>query len=286
MTVIKSPAYKNMTEAQLNAAIKLGEDILGGHADLVELDEESLQVRGKKGKKNAVGRKSGKMSKEEMEKAETRRRENVAENNKRFTHEAKDEDNNSASVKEDAQKVGMDEDNEEPATKGKDLLDQAGSTSARGASPMTDKKRKHSLETTTSSFPPTKSRKMTSTHTPDPDLQSKINSSSKTPFQKSALSLLLQIPPGCYTTYALMSTYLSSSPRAIGNAIRNNPFAPEVPCHRVLATGGGLGGFGGSWGKKGEEGKNDKEKIRLLRGEGVRFDGKGRVVGSPWGGFS
>jgi methylated-DNA-[protein]-cysteine S-methyltransferase len=71
--------------------------------------------------------------------------------------------------------------------------------------------------------------------------------------------------------------------RAVGNAMRNNPFAPGVPCHRVLAGDGSLGGFGGHWG---EEGKFAGEKRRLLREEGVRFDGKGRAVGEPWKGWT
>lgn len=68
----------------------------------------------------------------------------------------------------------------------------------------------------------------------------------------------------------------------MGNALRNNPFAPAVPCHRVVAADGGIGGFGGEWGA---EGRFAAEKVRLLRGEGVRFDGRGRVVGGVWAGF-
>lgn len=282
MTVIKSPAYKNMSEEQLKDAIKLGQDILSGDADLVELDEESLMVRGKKGKKHAVGRRSGKMSKEEVDEAERKRRlteEHTEANTTRWTEEA-------GEVEEETLGAG-DEDKVSPAdgtASSIHVTNAAETSSTKTSSPTTDRKRKLSGEERQDS-PPTKARK-TSTHKPNHALQSKINTSSKTPFQKSVLSLLLEIPPGCYTTYNLMSKHLASSPRAVGNALRNNPFAPEVPCHRVLATGGGIGGFGGSWGRKGEEGKNDKEKYRLLTGEGVKFDRKGRVVGSPWNGFS
>ena len=114
---------------------------------------------------------------------------------------------------------------------------------------------------------------------------SKIHHCNKTPFQKSVLLLICQIPRGKTTTYGAISQHLSSSPRAVGNALRNNPFAPQVPCHRILATGGGIGGFHGSWGKKGEKGLNDDRKLELLRAEGVRFDGKGRLVGGVWSGF-
>ncbi|KAE9980963.1 hypothetical protein BLS_008024 [Venturia inaequalis] len=282
MTVIKSPAYKNMSGQQLKDAIKLGEDILSGHADLVELDEESLMVRGKKGKRNTLGRKSGKMSKEEMDRAERERRQTEEDEEKDNIHKQKEE------FKAEKSTTNAGDKENEPTgcdtTSSTQVADEARTTSIQDTPPPVDKKRKLSDEET-STPPPTKIHK-TSTHNHDPALQSTINTSSKTSFQKSVLSLLLQIPPGCYTTYNLMSKHLSSSPRAVGNALRNNPFAPEVPCHRVLATGGGIGGFGGSWGKKGEEGENDKEKYRLLRSEGVKFDGKGRVVGSPWNGFS
>ncbi|KAI3395582.1 hypothetical protein diail_1094 [Diaporthe ilicicola] len=112
----------------------------------------------------------------------------------------------------------------------------------------------------------------------------RIAASAQTPFQKRVLSLLCQVPRGHVTTYALMARHLGSSPRAVGNAMRRNPFAPEVPCHRCVATGGGLGGFKGKWPKDGE-GITLDEKKGLLRGEGVRMDGEGRVLGTPFGGF-
>lgn len=112
----------------------------------------------------------------------------------------------------------------------------------------------------------------------------RIAHSTKTPFQKRVLSLLCQVPRGSVTTYGLMSKHLGSSPRAIGNAMRRNPFAPEVPCHRVVATGGALGGFKGQWPKDGEGITLDEKRV-LLRGEGVRFDGGGKVVGTPFCGF-
>jgi O-6-methylguanine DNA methyltransferase len=113
----------------------------------------------------------------------------------------------------------------------------------------------------------------------------KIEMSDKTTFQKKVLTTLCQVPRGQYTTYGAISKHLSSSPRAVGNALRNNPFAPEVPCHRVLASGGGLGGFHGSWGRNGSQGLHDDKKRKLLRDEGVKFDGKGRVVGRAWDEF-
>lgn len=108
-----------------------------------------------------------------------------------------------------------------------------------------------------------------------------IETSTRTPFEKRVWTALCHIPRGHFTTYALLSAYLGTSPRAVGNALRRNPFAPDVPCHRVVATGGKLGGFKGKWPKNGE-GITLDEKRSLLRGEGIRIDSEGRVVGSPW----
>ncbi|RFU77893.1 methylated-dna-- -cysteine methyltransferase, partial [Trichoderma arundinaceum] len=80
----------------------------------------------------------------------------------------------------------------------------------------------------------------------------RIAASQRTDFEKRVWTALCQIPRGRVTTYGLLSAYLGTSPRAVGNALRRNPFAPDVPCHRVVATGGSLGGFKGSWPKDGE----------------------------------
>ncbi|MCJ1414330.1 hypothetical protein MMC32_000656 [Xylographa parallela] len=119
----------------------------------------------------------------------------------------------------------------------------------------------------------------------DQDTKALIASSALSPFRQRVLLALAQVPRGKYTTYAALANFLGSAPRAVGNAMRNNPFAPAVPCHRVLAADGGIGGFGGEWGGKGGEGEKIRKKRELLRSEGVRFDGRGRVVGGVWRGF-
>ena len=117
----------------------------------------------------------------------------------------------------------------------------------------------------------------------DPELLSLVTSSGLSPFRQRVLLTLCQVPSGRFTTYAAMSGFLHSCPRAVGNALRNNPFAPRVPCHRVVASGGGIGGFGGDWGA---QGKYVGEKIRLLKEEAVRVNSKGdRVFGQAWNGF-
>ncbi|KAK4205719.1 6-O-methylguanine DNA methyltransferase [Triangularia verruculosa] len=155
--------------------------------------------------------------------------------------------------------------------------------------------------TTTSSTPQPTTQTTTSTSnkrkhpspSPSPSLPnypSLITHSQKiTPFEKKVYHLLLTIPPGSFTTYALLSARLQSSPRAVGNALRKNPFAPGVPCHRVLSTGNTLGGFKGKISRKSADavGGVDTliEKKALLQKEGVRFDDKGRALGTPFRGF-
>ncbi|KGO37113.1 Winged helix-turn-helix transcription repressor DNA-binding [Penicillium expansum] len=102
-----------------------------------------------------------------------------------------------------------------------------------------------------------------------------------TPYRRRVYRTLLSVPPGRWTTYSAMATYLGSSARAVGNAMRSNPFAPEVPCHRVLAADGSLGGYKGEWkvdGHKGGGGFCEEKRLRLEE-EGVVFlDGKVRGV--------
>ncbi|KFY81111.1 hypothetical protein V499_00105 [Pseudogymnoascus sp. VKM F-103] len=98
-----------------------------------------------------------------------------------------------------------------------------------------------------------------------------------TPYQERVYALLVQIPSGRITSYKSLSDALNSSPRAIGGALRNNPFAPEVPCHRCIASTGFVGGFMGDW-NKAPSGINQEKKIELLKGEGVEFDEKGMLM--------
>ncbi|MGN0833593.1 MAG: methylated-DNA--[protein]-cysteine S-methyltransferase [Kiritimatiellia bacterium] len=58
---------------------------------------------------------------------------------------------------------------------------------------------------------------------------------------------LLAIPRGTTVSYGELARRLGcGSPQAVGQALRRNPFAPEIPCHRVVAADGSLGGYAGS----------------------------------------
>ena len=87
-----------------------------------------------------------------------------------------------------------------------------------------------------------------------------------TSFQKRVYRLLKKVPKGKVTTYGALAKKLKTSPRAVGQAMRTNPFAPRVPCHRVIRSDGSIGGFRGK-----TKGKAIQEKIALLRKEGVKI---------------
>lgn len=79
------------------------------------------------------------------------------------------------------------------------------------------------------------------------------------------------------TTYGTLAKILDSSPRAVGGALRTNPYAPKVPCHRVIASDGYVGGFKGDW-EKAPSGVNQCMKLQLLKEEGVEFTTEGKLV--------
>lgn len=64
-----------------------------------------------------------------------------------------------------------------------------------------------------------------------------------TAFQRRVWSQIAAIPPGRTETYGQVARNLNNAPRAVGQACGSNPYPVVVPCHRVVATGGGLGGF-------------------------------------------
>ena len=88
-----------------------------------------------------------------------------------------------------------------------------------------------------------------------------------TDFQKRVYDALRRIPRGKVTTYKLLGDYVGCRCyRAVGQALRQNPFAPGGPCHRVIASDGTLGGFAGR-----RSGAQLRRKLELLKSEGVRF---------------
>jgi len=97
-----------------------------------------------------------------------------------------------------------------------------------------------------------------------------------TAFQSAVYDLIKNVPQGKVTTYGAICRALGrGSPRSIGNALRANPYAPVVPCHRVVRSDLSLGGFNG---KTDPHSDDIKRKISLLRNEGVDIDDSHNIV--------
>lgn len=64
-----------------------------------------------------------------------------------------------------------------------------------------------------------------------------------TTFQRRVWAEISAIPLGATHTYGQLAKNIKNAPRAVGQACGANPYPVVVPCHRVIATGGGLGGF-------------------------------------------
>lgn len=90
-----------------------------------------------------------------------------------------------------------------------------------------------------------------------------------TPFQYRVYDAVRQIPTGHVTSYKILSDLLTSAPRAVGQALKVNPFCPlPVACHRIIATDKSIGGFSGGSGDS-QLTANKKSK---LEAEGCEFE--------------
>ncbi len=82
------------------------------------------------------------------------------------------------------------------------------------------------------------------------------------PFNEECYELLKKVPKGKVITYKTLAEKLHTKAyRAVGNAMKKNPFAPHIPCHRVINSNGRLGGYS----------SGIKKKIELLKKEGIRI---------------
>lgn len=79
-------------------------------------------------------------------------------------------------------------------------------------------------------------------------------------FREKVLKVVAKIPKGKVLTYK-EAAKLSGRPkayRAVGNILNNN-YNPEIPCHRVIRSNGKAGGYN----------RGAKNKIRILKSEGI-----------------
>ena len=84
-----------------------------------------------------------------------------------------------------------------------------------------------------------------------------------TKFQIKVWKYILSIPKGSIKTYKQVAIAIKcpKAARAGANACAKNPYAPKVPCHRVIRSDGALGGYSGRGGIR--------QKLKLLRSEKV-----------------
>ena len=88
---------------------------------------------------------------------------------------------------------------------------------------------------------------------------------SGTKFQIKVWNYLKKIPKGKVKTYKQVAKGIGmpKAARAVANACGKNPYAPKIPCHRVIRSDGGLGGYSGRGGIR--------QKLKLLRSEKVKI---------------
>lgn len=87
-----------------------------------------------------------------------------------------------------------------------------------------------------------------------------VTSEGLSDFQRRVYLALLDIPRGETITYGELARRIGCrSAQAVGQALKRNPFAPEVPCHRVVAADGSLCGYNGKC-----EGAELERKCTLL----------------------
>lgn len=100
---------------------------------------------------------------------------------------------------------------------------------------------------------------------PDAMLDVPLDLDGIAPFQQRVYEVTRGIAPGRTLTYGEVAAAIGEpgAARAVGQALGHNPFAPIVPCHRVLAARSGAGGFSAEGGVV--------TKLRLLEMEKARF---------------
>ena len=86
-----------------------------------------------------------------------------------------------------------------------------------------------------------------------------------TEFQLKVWAYLRNIPRGSVRTYSQVAKDIGKplAIRAVANAVGKNPYAPKIPCHRVIRSDGSLGGYSGKGGIK--------TKRFLLKKEGIKL---------------
>ncbi len=92
------------------------------------------------------------------------------------------------------------------------------------------------------------------------------------PYTQKTLKATAQIPIGYVASYGAIARAVGGGPRAVGNVMASNPFAPIIPCHRVVKSDFKLGGYGGGLKVKFE--LLVKEKRGFLTSKEIKVNGR------------
>lgn len=103
-------------------------------------------------------------------------------------------------------------------------------------------------------------------------IEERVRSSTRiTEFQRRVYLALLEVPKGETISYGELARRIGCrSAQAVGQALKRNPFAPEVPCHRVISSDGTPGGFHGQ-----RSGEMITRKLELQEQERLSADSEG-----------
>ena len=109
-----------------------------------------------------------------------------------------------------------------------------------------------------------------------------------TKFQLKVWKYLKTIPKGKVKTYKQVAIGIKSpkSARAVANACAKNPYAPKIPCHRVIRSDGALGGYSGRGGiscYKGECWERGSARLHAQPGDHIYVHYKDYTLPKPYG---
>ncbi len=88
-------------------------------------------------------------------------------------------------------------------------------------------------------------------------------------FTERVRGVVAAIPRGKVMSYGEVALRAGNprAARAVGAIMNANRDTKAVPCHRIIRSDGSLGGYN----------SGTKQKMRRLRGEGVKWDASGKV---------
>lgn len=106
------------------------------------------------------------------------------------------------------------------------------------------------------------------------DISKSLAENGFTPFQIRVYKAVAKIPFGQVKSYKWVAQRINNpySYRAVGQALKRNPYLGTIPCHRVIKSDGSIGGFAGG----------RLAKMRLIRSEGIdiiRLKGRKKYYG-------